>query len=99
MKLQNRKPIWQIAIEEMLKVGDSVLSRNHFGLLDTIGCLAAHSKVAKMHPLDRHIAVLDALEKSGRFTKSWVYLDRRSRQFTPTPDALAEVQRRQPVTI
>jgi hypothetical protein len=86
------KPVWRIAIEEMLKAGDSQVSRNHFGLLDTIGILAAHTRLPKMHPLNRHVAVLNALEKSNRFTKSWIRLDRRSRVFTPLPAVLAQVQ-------
>lgn len=86
------KPVWQIAIEEMLKVGDSQLSRNHFGLLDTIGILAAHTKLPKMHPLNRHVAVLNALEQSGKFRKSWLRLDRRTRVFIPLPEVLVAVK-------
>lgn len=92
MAMNPTKPVWQIAIEEMLKEGDVRISRSHFGLLDTIGRLATHTKMPAMHPLNRHQAVLNALEKSSRFTKSHVRLDRLSRVFTPTAKALAEVQ-------
>jgi hypothetical protein len=86
------KPVWQIAIEEMLKVGDSQISRSHFGLLDTIGIKATHTRLPKMHPLNRHVAVLNALEKSTKFKKSWLRLDRRSRAFTPLENVLIQVQ-------
>ena len=68
MATTSPKPVWQIAIEEMLKEGDERLSRSHYGLLDTIGRRATHTTLATMHPLNRHQAVLNALEKSLRFT-------------------------------
>ena len=87
------KPVWQIALEVMEREGETYLSRSNFGVLDTIGRLATHTRLPALHPLDRHIAVLNALEKSGRFTKSYVRLDRRSRLFRPTKSAWEEFRK------
>jgi hypothetical protein len=83
-------PVWVIAIQVMLECEEEFISRSHFGALDTIGLRATHTKLPRLHPLDRHVAVLNAVERSGRFNKSYIRLDRRSRAFTPTPEALRE---------
>ncbi|MHA1285809.1 MAG: hypothetical protein ACTSPB_00270 [Candidatus Thorarchaeota archaeon] len=68
-------PNWgDVVIEMMRQEGVEHVGYDTYGLLDEIAhryCeLTGRCKVYKMHPLDRHIAVLNRLEKDDRFVKS-----------------------------
>ena len=67
------KNFGDIAIEVMKKEECDSIGYENFGLLDDIAdeyrLQTGRTKLYDMHPLDRHIAVLNRLEKDKRFEK------------------------------
>ena len=74
-----RKTIAQIAKEHLIETGNDSVGYGDCHLLDAIAKKATHTTLMKKHPLDRHIAVLNALDRSKLFKKSlfYVYLGNR----------------------
>jgi len=55
----------------LAETGNTCVDRGDFSLLDMCADRCTHTKLMRMHPLDRHIRVLDALGKSPLFVKGY----------------------------
>jgi len=65
-----RKPVAQIAKEHLIETGNDRIGYGDCDLLDAIAKKATHTTLFDKHPLDRHIAILNALDRSNLFEKS-----------------------------
>ena len=64
------KTIAQITKEYLLETENDSIGFGDTRLLDEIARRATHTTLMKKHPLDRHIAILNALDRSVLFRKS-----------------------------
>lgn len=66
------KTVAQIAKEVLIETKNDMVGWGDCSLLDEIASRCTHTKLMQMHPLERHIALLNRLEGSSLF-KKWKY--------------------------
>ena len=69
--MRKHKTIAQIAKECLIESENDGVGYGDCSLLDEIASKATHTTLMKKHPLDRHIAILNALSRSKLFKKSY----------------------------
>lgn len=70
--MPRRETVAQVTKEYLIEKGEHAIAWDMYGALDDIAerCFdLGISKILKMHPLDRHITLLNRLEGSKLFTK------------------------------
>jgi len=75
------KSVAQITKEVMLKYDEDCICLGSIGILDEVAKVATHTKLNSMHPLDRHIRIMNYLETSKSFEKKYIRLQRLNRLF------------------
>lgn len=69
--MKKHKTIAQIAKEYLIEIGHGSVGYGDCHLLDEIASKATHTTLRDKHPLDRHVAILNALGRSKLFKKSY----------------------------
>lgn len=79
--MKNKKTIDKIAYEYLVKNNFDAIGYGDTYNLDEIAHLCKHTTLNELHPLDRHIRLLNYLEKSPLFIKRYYRLHRLNRVF------------------